>query len=127
MPESLREANKRVASLCEETSPVPNRSKMTYTRYSAEDRACIGEYAAEQGSTKASRHFSSLFERPVPESTARLLKKQYLMELKNKHRDGDMPDVKSLSTKVRGRHLLLGSTLNGQVKDYIIGHSLSKA
>ena len=109
MPESLREANKKVASLCEETSPVPKRSKMAYTSYSAEDHACIGKYVAEHGPTKASRHFSSLFQRPVPESTARLLdllKKQYLMELKNKHRDGDIPEVKSLPTKVRGRPLL---------------------
>ena len=127
MPESLREANKRVASLCEETSPVPKRSKTAYTSYSAEDRACIGKYAAEHGPTKASRHFSSLFERPVPESTAHLLKKQYLMELKNKRRDGDIPEVKSLPTKVCGCPLLLGSTLDGQVKEYIIGLSLSKA
>ena len=31
MPESLREANKRVASLCEEASPVPKRSKTPAT------------------------------------------------------------------------------------------------
>ena len=42
------------------------------------------------------------------------------MELKNKHRDGDIPEVKSLPTKVRGLPFLLGSTLDGQVKDYII-------
>ena len=86
------------------------------TSYSAEDHACIGKYAAEHGPTKASRHFSSLFERPVPEFTARLLKKQYLMELNNKRRDGDIPEVKSLPTKVRGCPLLLGSTLDGQVR-----------
>ena len=102
MPESLREANKRVANLCEETSPVPKRSKTAYISYSAEDRACIGKYAAEHDSTKASWHFSSLFERPVPESPACLLKKQYLMELKNKRRDGDILEVKNLPTKVRG-------------------------
>ena len=38
------------------------------------------------------------------------------MELKNKHRDGDIPEVKSLPTKVCGRPHLLGSTLDGQVK-----------
>ena len=56
MPESLREANKRVASLCEETNPVPKRSKTAYTSYSADDRACIGKYAAEHSPTKASQH-----------------------------------------------------------------------
>ena len=85
---------------------MPKRSKTAYTSYSAEDRACIGKYAAEHGPTKASRHFSSLFEQPVPKSTARLLKKQYLMELKNTRRDGDILEVKSLPTKVRGHPLL---------------------
>ena len=85
----------RVTSVCEETSPVLKRSKTAYTSYFAEDRACIGKCAAEHGSTKVSRHFSSLFERPVPESTACLLKTQYLMELKNKRRDGDILEVKS--------------------------------
>ena len=56
MAESLREANKRVASLCEETSPVPKKSKTAYTSYAAEDRACRGKYAAEHGPTKASWH-----------------------------------------------------------------------
>ena len=84
MPESLCEANKRVTSLCEETSPVPKISKRAYTSYSAENRACIGKYAAaEHGPNKALLNFSSLFERLVPASTACLLKKQYLMELKN--------------------------------------------
>ena len=99
---------------------MPERSKTAYTSYSAEDRAYIGKYAAEHGPTKASRHFSSLFERPVPESIARLLKKQYLMELKNKCRDGDIPEVKSLPTKVRGRPLLY------QLVYRIIGLSLSQ-
>ena len=103
MPESLREANKRVASHCDEISPVPKRSKTAYTSYFAEDRACIGKYAAEHGPTKASWHFSSLFERPVLESTARLLKND---GLENKRRDGDIPEVKSLPTKVSGCPLL---------------------
>ena len=102
MPKSLQEANKRVASLCEVTSSVPKRSKTTCTSYFAEDRASIGKFAAEHSSTKALRHFSLLFERPVPESTARFLKKHYLIQLKKKCRDGDIPEVKGLPTKVRG-------------------------
>ena len=46
-----------------------------------EDRK-IGRYAAEHGLTKASRHFT------VPESTARLLKKQYLSELNHGRKNG---------------------------------------
>ena len=78
---------------------MPKRSKTAYTSYFTDDRACIGKYAAEHGPTKASRHFSSLLERPVLESTSCLLKKQYLMELKNKRRDGDKQEVKSLQRK----------------------------
>ena len=74
-----REANKRVVSLCEETSPVPKMG--LHQLYTLQRIVCLHrKYAAEHGPAKASRHFSSLFERPVPESTARLLKKQYLME-----------------------------------------------
>ena len=38
------------------------------------------------------------------------------MELKNKRSDGNVPEVKSLPTKVRGLPILLGSTPDGQVK-----------
>ena len=75
MPESFFEAKKRVASLCEETGPVLEIKDGLHQLFYG-GHACIGKYAAEHGPTKASQHFSSLFERPVPESTARLLKKQ---------------------------------------------------
>ena len=51
-------------------------------RYSPEDCSKIGRYAAEHGLTKASRHFT------VSESTARLLKKQYLSELNHVRKNG---------------------------------------
>ena len=79
MPEALRKANKRVASLSREVSeagPALNHAKKTYSSYFAEDRACIGRYAAEYRPTKALQHFT------VPESTAHLLKKQHLAEFK---------------------------------------------
>ena len=89
MPKFLQEANKRVASFCEVTTSIPKRSN-------------IGKFPTEHSFTKALRHFSLLFERPVPGSTARFLKKQYLIELKKKCRDGDKPEVKCLPTKVCG-------------------------
>ena len=84
MPESLRESNKRVFSLCEETSPVPKRSKTPVTL-----RMIVLAYESMLLSAAPPRHrdTSPHSEQPVPESTARLLKKQYLMELKNKCRD----------------------------------------
>ena len=53
-----------------------------YATYSPEDIWKIGRYAAEHGLTKASWHFT------VPESTARLLKKQYLAELNHGRKNG---------------------------------------
>lgn len=85
-----------------------------HSSYSAEDRALIGKYAAEHGPTKASRHFK------VPESTARLMKKQYLVELHAQRLNCQgVPEVTRLPTKQCGRPLLLGSTVDDQVKEYI--------
>ena len=91
-----------------------NERGKNHSSYSAEDRALIGKYAAEHGPTKASRHFK------VPESTARLMKKQYLVEL-NAQRlyCQEVPEVTRLPTKQCGRPLLLGITLDNQVKEYI--------
>ena len=83
--EALVEANKRVASLTRETDdagPAPKRAKKNYATYSPEDCSKIGRYAAKHGPTKTSRHFT------VPESTARLLKKQYLSELNHGRKNG---------------------------------------
>ena len=66
----------------------------------------------------ASWHFRSLLKRSVPESTAHLFKKQYLVEL-NRRKHGEVPEVTSLLTKVCDCPLLLGSILDGQVRDYI--------
>ena len=116
-PEALREANKRVASIAtgtDEAGPAPKRTKKAYSSYSADDRARIGRYSAEHGPTKASQHFR------VPESTARLLKKQYLAELNNQNQNGaTIPVVTRLPTKPHGCPLLLGSTLDDQVKEYV--------
>ena len=59
----------------------PNTQK-NYAIYSPEDCSKVGQYAAEHGLTKASQHFT------VPESTARLLKKQYLSELNHGRKNG---------------------------------------
>ena len=87
--EALVEVNKRVASLTRETDDAgqaPKHTKKNYATYSPEDCSKIGQYAAEHRLTKASRHFT------VPESTSRLLKKQYLAELNHGHKNsGETP------------------------------------
>ena len=77
--------------------------------YSAEDHAHIGKYAAKNGPTKETWHFT------VPESTTRLLKKQYLVDLQDRHQNSvQIPQV--TSTKACGCPLLLESTLNFHLK-----------
>ena len=59
------------------------------------------------------RHFTA------PESTARLLKKKYLAESHDWCQNSvEIPEETSFPTKVRGCPLLLGSTLDCQVKEY---------
>ena len=73
-----------------------------------------GRYAAEHGPNEVSQHFT------VPESTAHLLKKQYLTVLNNRRQSSaTIPEVTHLPTKPRGHPLLLGSTLDDHVKEYV--------
>ena len=54
-PEVLHEAKKRVASVTtgtDETGPAPKQPKKTYSSYFAEDRARIGQYAADHRTAK---------------------------------------------------------------------------
>lgn len=89
----------------------------------AEVRAQIKTYAAENGTSKAGRHFSEWLGRKVAESSARRCKPEYLQRIKQmaSHRGcGESPLVKkSQLTKPRGRLLLLGDALDKAVQDYI--------
>ena len=118
-PETVCKVNKRGASHCEMGGLVPKWLKTNCSSYSTDECGHIGKYAAEHSPTKASRPFSSLLKRPVPESTACLLKKQYLVEFQNRCKHGEVPEVTSLPMKVGGHPLLIGSKLDGQVRDYI--------
>ena len=51
----------------------------SYNEYATEERASIGKYAAENGATKACRHFSSTAGRQIPESTVKNLRSEYLL------------------------------------------------
>ena len=107
------------------SSPAPDRPKVTgkqkYTSFSAEQRASIGRYAAEHSNAATVKKFKSNFEQGVGESTVRLFKKRYLEELKRAKNSvpvGDIPVVKEISVKTRGRPLLLGE-FDSDVKMYI--------
>ena len=95
--------------------------RQKYNVYSAEERAQMGKYAAENGPTRASKHFSKLLNKNVPEPTARRFKAEYVKRLKelSESTDGSPVVVKALSTRARGRPLLLGPDLDNAVKEYV--------
>ena len=98
-----------------------------YNCYTPEQRASIGKYAAENGPTKAARHFTKILGSSVNESTARKLRSEYLREL-NAVKDGDLElRIDAIPKKSQGRPLLLGKELDGIIQEYIRGLKSNKA
>ena len=118
----LEKANAKVKRSIEREAAKPQKAspRGKYTDYMPQERAWIGKYAAENGPTKAAKHFSQVLNREVPETTARRLKAEYLQratELARTCSNGAVPVVSSLPTKEQGRPLLLGSELDKAVQD----------
>ena len=114
--QAISSANKEV-----ERAEAASTRRAAPSNYSSAQRANIGKYAAIHGSTAASRHFSSTFGHPVPESTARKFRDIYRAELERRKRialDEDTDTVVELPPKKRGRPLLL-QDLDGQVQEYV--------
>lgn len=90
-------------------------------RYSPQDRARIGKYAAYFGVAAASRFYSRKFKSTVSETTVHSIKKDYLKSVAEKRRktDDDDAELSSLETKKRGRHVLLGEDIDGKVQKYL--------
>ena len=61
----------------------PKKKQTKYNEYTREQRAEIGRYAAENGSTRAAKHFFHVLNTNVPELTARRLKREYLKKLQD--------------------------------------------
>uniref|UniRef100_A0A1X7UWE7 DUF4817 domain-containing protein n=1 Tax=Amphimedon queenslandica TaxID=400682 RepID=A0A1X7UWE7_AMPQE len=80
------------------------------------ERARIEKYAAENGKTRACRHFSQLWKRNIPEPTARHFKNEYLDELKRQRNTGK--PVESIPTKQKGRPPSL-SRLDTVIQEFI--------
>ena len=78
LPENAdRSADRAVQDMLEkarEKEPTHGRRKYT-TTFTAEDRAKVGKYAAENGIVKAQRHFKEL---KLSKSTVRYFRKRYL-------------------------------------------------
>ena len=106
---------------------VPHGRRGKYNCYSPEERASIGKYAAENGATRAAKHFSCTLGQTVNESTARRLKGEYLLKVqvmvaansKKGASDNTVPVVKSLPLKPQGRPVLLGVELDMAVQQYV--------
>ena len=80
--EETEKADEVVAKTLEvsKQSSALGKSRGKYNCYSDKQRAQIGKYAAENGSTSAAKHFAALWKMDINESTARRLKK-YLEKL----------------------------------------------
>ena len=120
-------ANKGVSDALQLAMEKVSRGK--YNSYTPQQRAKIGKYAAENGPTRAVKHFTATWGIHINESTARRLKSEYLKKLKEvvsevKSAGGEESKPKetainSLEIKRKGRPLLLGADLDAAVQEYI--------
>jgi len=79
--DNIESANKRIKLEIEKGEASKGRS-VTYSAYSAKDRAKIGKCATEHGATSATNHFMKIIPFLVPEASARHFKNEYSRELK---------------------------------------------
>ena len=120
----VESADKAVAKALGSASKQTIRGK--YNSYTAEQRAEIGKYAAENGATNAAKRYTAAWGIRINESTARRLKSEYLEKLKEEvskskraMQESGSITIKALETKERGRPLLLGAELDAAVQEYI--------
>lgn len=96
-----------IVNLSVEKALEVNCKRRKYNKYS---RAKIGKYAAENGASRAARHYSKVMGVVINESTVRKMKSEYLEKLKTV-KDvvpaAGVDVVPSLPTKHQGRPLLL--------------------
>ena len=116
----VTEANAGVMQAQKEAETgTSGRARGKYNKYTAEERAQIGKYAAEYGPAKAVRHCSKLLGRQVPQTTARRLKSEYLQELRtmvHKCADDHAPVIGCLPTKAQGRLCSLDQSLTSRFR-----------
>jgi len=96
-----------------------------YNRYNPQQRAVISKHAAENGPTRAARHFSDKSMMNILEPTAKKFKEEYLKKLNElileQPCSGDNSISKPVEVKAKpqGRPLLLGEESDKCVQDYI--------
>ena len=114
---SIEEANKEVATLIAERRDSEKRGP--YLILSLEQKARVGKYAADHGTTNAIHYFAKDFPN-LHESTVRGWKAAYLKEVRVQVKAGVKEvSVERLPEVPKGRPLLLGKQLDQQVQEYL--------
>ena len=117
---SIEEANKEVSAELASVDPDSGKKRRSaYMVATLEQKAKVAKYAAENGTTKAIRHFAKDMPE-LKESTVRGWRTAYLRELtiKVEAGKGDL-SVKKLPAVEKGRPLLLGQELDRQKRAYL--------
>ena len=92
-------------------------------KFTYEQQATIGHYAAERGTVNAIRHFKGDFPKDsLKESTIHGWKNTvpaYLQELQSRRREGKDRMIKELPKRKTGCPLMMGEDLDRQVQKYL--------
>ena len=102
-----RSANKCVQNELSLSTPSRKRKRGEYGEYSPETRYKIARYAIENGNSRAARHFSSVLDKNINESTVRGFKVAYNRR-RNLDKDFEQSQLVSLPRSSRGRPTKLG-------------------
>ena len=102
-----RSANKCVQNELSLSTPSRKRKRGEYGEYSPETRYKIARYAIENGNSRAARHFSSVLDKNINESTVRGFKVAFNRR-RNLDKDFEQSQLVSLPRSPRGRPTKLG-------------------
>ena len=128
VPSSISAANSKVGPLLDEPATasgiVQTKKRGHYAKFTSEEKAMVGKWAAEHGVVAAVRHFIKKFPY-LKENTVRDWRDAYRRELKKKVEEASRDEhieikVDKLPEKRRGRPLLVGEALDTQVQDYLL-------
>ena len=99
-----------------------SKKRGAYGKLSAETRAKIAKYAAENGIAAAIRHYEVEEGLYLKESTVRGWKKDHCLTIAriSRSQDGRVPDVKEPIKRAPGRPLLLGQEVEEKAKAIIL-------
>jgi len=95
------------------------KKKTTYIKVDGDYKAGVAKYALEHGNCAAVRKYSNELKENLNESTVHSWVTKYKEEWSKKEGDESNPEVNFIPSAKQGRLLLIGETLDNQVKAYI--------